>query len=436
MEPVERVYRLLVDDDEPADPAELPDEAASAVPSNALKLVVGFTLQKAGDRVVDAKTVLAWLLATLGAPAALTGLLVPVRESGALLPQALLAPWVRTRPQRKWVWIAGAAGQLVAVGAMAAIAATLRGAAAGAALVGALAVFALSRSLSSIASKDLIGRVIPKGRRGQVTGVATVTSGLVAITVGVAIRVWGDGDGTGDPVVFAWLLAAAASTWLWASLAFAAVREPVGEHDEEMDARPFARAVELLREDAPFRRFVVARTLLLVSALAPPFVVALATERAGASFGALGPFVIAQGLASLLGGRTWGRLADRSSRTVIMAAAGTASLLIVLFLGALRVPALAGLALLYPSTYFLLALAHTGSRIGRKTYVVDLAEGNRRTDHVAVSNTAMGVLLLVTGAVSAALASLGAEVALLFLAALGATGVPVARSLPEVSHTG
>jgi hypothetical protein len=63
---------------------------------------------------------------------------------------------------------------------------------------------------------------------------------------------------------------------------------------------------------------------------------------------------------------------------------------------------------------------------------VDLAEGNRRTDYVAVSNAAMGVLLLATGAVSAAIASFGAEAALLFLATLGVLAIPVGRSLPEV----
>lgn len=70
--------------------------------------------------------------------------------------------------------------------------------------------------------------------------------------------------------------------------------------------------------------------------------------------------------------------------------------------------------------------------MARKTYVVDMAEGDRVTDYVAVSNTAMGVLLLATGAVNAGLALLGVEVALAFLAAMGLIGVFVGRTLPEV----
>jgi hypothetical protein len=117
----------------------------------------------------------------------------------------------------------------------------------------------------------------------------------------------------------------------------------------------------------------------------------------------------------------------------MMWAAALASTVIVVFVVATRFEALAEATLLYPAAYLLLAIAHTGVRIGRKTYVVDLAEGNRRTDYVAVSNTAMGLILLVTGGLSAAAAVIGAEVALLSLAALGAGGVLVARSLPEVS---
>jgi hypothetical protein len=190
----------------------------------------------------------------------------------------------------------------------------------------------------------------------------------------------------------------------------------------------------LLRDDRPFRRFVAARTLLLVSALSPPFVVALAAGIGGLGLGGLGPFVIAQGLANLVGGKPFGTLADRSSRSLMMWGAGIASAVVLLFLAALSVPGVRAQWWLYPVVYLLLVLVHTAVRVARKTYVVDMAEGDRRTEYVAVANTAMGALLLVIGAVSGALAALGAEVALGFLALLGLAGVMVSRGLPEVSR--
>ena len=47
--------------------------------------------------------------------------------------------------------------------------------------------------------------------------------------------------------------------------------------------------------------------------------------------------------------------------------------------------------------FFILGIAHAGVRVGRKTYVLDMAGGNKRTDYVAVSNSAIVLILLATG---------------------------------------
>ena len=90
------------------------------MPENSTRLVGAFTLTKFGDRIVDAKTTLAWLLTAAGAPAFATGLLVPIRESGSLIPQTALVGWVRGFERRTRVWIIGSLGQAAAVVAMAA----------------------------------------------------------------------------------------------------------------------------------------------------------------------------------------------------------------------------------------------------------------------------------------------------------------------------
>lgn len=393
------------------------------------RIVAALTATKFGDRVVDVKTVLPWLLGALGAPTVLIGLLVPVRESGSMLPQTALLPWVRARPRRKPVWLLGAAGQAVAVGAIAVVALTMTGAAAGLAVLVALVAFAGFRSLTSLTTKDVMGRTVDKGVRGRVTGTATTISGLVAITVGLGLRQLGEDAPTW---AFAALLAAAATMWLLAMVPFGRVAEPVGEHDEEVDTSAISDGLALLRDDPDFRRFVIARTLLLVSALTPPYVVTLAQSATGDSIAGVGPFVVAAGVAGLLGGRLWGDVADRSSRLVIAGAAGAATLVVVVFLLLERGGMLAGAAF-YVGAYFALALTHTAARVGRKTYVVDLGEGNQRTDYIAVSNTLMAVLLLAVGGLTSALATFGPAVALVALAAIGALGVPAALSLPEVS---
>ena len=396
--------------------------------------VIANALQATGDQVVNAKTVLPWALTAVGAPAAFLGLLVPVRESGSMLPQAAMSPVLQRAPRRRHFWLWGAAGQASATAGMALAVAVLSGWVAGAVVVGLLAVFALSRSLNSLAGKDVLGRTVPKGERGQINGLSTTLSGAVAITLGLGIRVLGGGDVSVGAL--AGLLAAAALAWVLALIVYAGIREPevapealAGDDEEGWVVTSW----RLLRDDAPFRTFVLARGLLLVSALSPPFVVALAAEQGGTDLAGLGPFVVAQGLASLVGGRIFGRWADRSSQRLMTWAAAGASVTVIAFLGLLQLPPVAETWWLYPLTFLVLALAHTGVRVARKTYVVDMAGEEKRTSYVAVSNTAISVLLLVVGALSSALAVLGSPTALAFLAALGLVGVLVARSLPEVS---
>src|SRR5690625_6834810 len=102
------------------------DDAASDatpdVPANGLRFIGASALQNAGDQVVNAGTVLPWLLTALGAPVGLISLLVPIRESGSMLPQAWLSPRIQQRAQRRWVWVAGALVQAASAAAMAAAA--------------------------------------------------------------------------------------------------------------------------------------------------------------------------------------------------------------------------------------------------------------------------------------------------------------------------
>lgn len=91
-------------------------------------------------------------------------------------------------------------------------------------------------------------------------------------------------------------------------------------------------------------------------------------------------------------------------------------------------------AAVFVGSYFLLTLLHSGVRVGRKTYVVDVAEGDTRTAYVAVGNTTMGLILLVVGGISSALALLGVQWALVFLAVLGLIGAASALKMPEVSR--
>ncbi len=426
MTAAQTVYRRLIG--APVDRSDL-GAAADEVAPNGLRLLGAHTLTQVGDRVFDPKTVLPYVLAVGGAPTGLVGLLVPLRESGSLLPQvALLGLVQRTRRRRRLLVVAALAQALIVLLCAAAVL-LLEGLALGLAVVVCVAGFALARALSSLTNKDVRGRLLPKGERGRVTGLATSVSGVVAIGVGLGVRLLGQGSGAS---LLAGLLAGAAVLWVLAAGLFATLAEPATE--PEQGAPGPASAFALLREDRDLRVFVLARMLLFVSALSPPFLVALATSRTGGGVAGAGSFVVAAGVAAAVGGRAWGSAADRSSRRVMAWAAGLATLTVLTFLAATRT-GLGDQEWLYVLAYGVLAVVHTGARVGRKTYVVDLAGGAGRAERVAVANTLTGALLLGVGGFTAVLAQAGPEVALLALAVLGLLGVPAALRLPEVERS-
>lgn len=437
MRNAEKLYSALVRRNPEAE-LKMPETARRNVAPNGLRQVFANALQSSGDQTVNASTVLPWLFAALGVPAALTGLLVPIRESGSMLPQAMLTPLVVRVKYRKWILVVGALIQAAAVGVMAVTATVGQGLGAGISIIAALAVFSFGRCLTSIASKDVLGRTIPKGERGQINGLATTAAGLVAITLGLTIRLFG-GENL-EATQLAWLLASGAVLWLGVALVSARVQEPADETTNDAPSKPvtqgwLTQTVTLLRDDKPFRQFVMVRSLLLVSALSPPFIVSLSLQSGACTLAGLGGFVIASGIAALLGGRVFGRLADRSSSRLMSIGSGVASAIIIVTVIVVSLPSFSATGtlgnLFFITVYFSLTMMHTGVRVGRKTYIVDMAEGDTRTTYVAVSNSAMGIILLIVGAVTSALAVVHIVWALLFLAGLGLMGVFAGARLPK-----
>ncbi|MGK7295418.1 MAG: MFS transporter [Candidatus Wenzhouxiangella sp. M2_3B_020] len=430
---LDQVYQQLVNEEDARVCRDISDDACRVVPGNFVLQVVTQFFTKLGDAIANPKTVLAWLMSALAAPAAFTAFLVPIRESGSLIPQLLIAAWVRKQSVRKWTFVAGSVLQAASVAAMAVIAATLTGAAAGAALLTALAVFSLSRGLCSVASKDVLGKTVPKTRRGRVSGWSQTLAGLVTIGVGVTLLFGVEGGMETSRWLL--LLAAGAALWVLAAGTYATIREYPGATEGGGNAitEAFGR-LALLKDDPGFRHFVIARSLLLCSALSAPFFIMLAHRNTDGAVLALGLFVIADGVAGLVSSPFWGKFADVSSRRVMIIAGASAALTGLLLVGVVNgVSFLAGQPWLYPIFFFLLSVSHAGVRMGRKTYIVDLAGGNKRTDYVAVSNTVIGFVLLAAGSIGALSAVVSISGVIVVLAAMGFAGAWMSARLPEVT---
>ena len=417
---MESLYERLAEDDEGRVCKAISEAACREAPGNFMRHLLANTLSNLADRLASAKTTLPWLLMQLGAPAWMLSLLVPIREAGSMLPQMLIGEWVRRQPVRKWVWVMGGALQGACLAAMGWAGIALQGAAAGWALMFLLVLFSLSRGACSVAYKDVLGKTIPKTRRGRLSGWISSVSGLAALAAGAGLGLVQGEQSTGLVVG---LLVSGALLWWTAALSFSRIVEQAGATEGGANGIGAALAqLKVLRTDAPFRRFVIARALAMGSGLAAPLYLSLARDALGEATLWLGVFIAIEGLASLLsspGVGTLGRPVQppgvrRRLRAGRRAVAGRGA-------GSLAEHASRRVAqLFFPLAFFGLGVAHAGVRLGRKTYLVDMAEGNRRTTYVAVSNTVIGALLLFTGLLGAlaATVSVPGTIALLGLAGL------------------
>jgi hypothetical protein len=432
---IEELYNRITGDEDARVCKDIPDAACNDQPRNFFAYLCANLLGKVADEIASAKLVIPWLFGALGVPATFTGFLVPIREAGVLIPQLAVAAAVRRMPIRKGVWQVGAILSALSLFGMAAAALTLDGAAAGAAIVLMLVVFSLARGLCSVSAKDVLGKTVSKSRRGALMGWSASLSGAAVLAIGVWLSTSGlEGAGLG---VFGGLLIAGGLLWLLATLSFGLIKEQPGATEGGGNALSVALGqLRLLVDDAPFRRFVTARALLLAVALAPPFYVLIAQAQAGPGLLGLGALIVANGLAASVSAPVWGHLGDRSSRLVMGSAAAGAGLLGLFTFAAVSLDwswatGELGLAVVF----LLLNVMHGGVRLGRKVYLVDMASGENRAAYVAVSNTAVGVLMLAGGLVGLLGDWLGAAATVLILGGFSLLAALYVLRLPEVSES-
>ncbi|ARE39314.1 Permease of the major facilitator superfamily [Rhodovulum sp. P5] len=414
----------LLTEDSGAPARDITETARARESGNFLRHAGALSLSKLADGLIDPKLVLSWLMGTLGAPAALIGLLVPVRESGALLPQLLTAPRIRAMGRRKWAWAGGALGQGLAALAILLAALMLSGWAAGLVIVAALAVLAVSRSVCSVSYKDVLGKTVDKSRRGTVTGLAgSIAAAGVLIFAGLLI------SGTVprlDLVLGA--IALAGLCWIGSASIFATMTEE--DRPGETATGIGLSQIGLLWRDPRLGHFVMARILLLPTALAPPYLVMLADQAGEDRLGALGAMVLASSLAGLTSSWVWGRLADRSSRLVLAIAGAVAAA----FLGLavmLDTGGLMGTVWAAPAVLFGLMIAYQGVRLGRSTYLVDMAPSDNRAVYTAVANTTVGVALIAAGGFGIVAALIGPALTLAAFAGISACGALLSFTMKE-----
>ncbi len=431
---VELSYRVLSgDDSDERACAAIPDESCTNLPRNYVLNVANGAATKLAEQLANPGLVLPWLLSSIGVPAALTAIVMPIKQAGSLLPQLAVAGWIRARARRKWVWVAAGALQAVALMLIALAAMRLPPLAAGAAIVVLFAAFSMASGMGSVAFQDVMGKTIPKGRRGRLLSNRALIGGAFALAAAAALQFGPIGQARFDLLIV--LVCTAAVLWAVGALAFAAIQEQPGETQGGRSMlRELQSGLRIAREVRGYRRFLVARALLLGVEIAMPFYALHASELFDRSAEIVPLFILAVAGASVVSSPFWGALSDWSSRQVmvISGAIGVATGVAALAIGFL--PADAPRLWLYAVVFAGLGIAESGLRLGRKTYLSDGAPDDERPLFVAFANTSVGLLALASALIGVLVDATHPLAGIAVTSVMAAFGVGAALLLPPASR--
>lgn len=260
----ESIYEKLMNEEDARVCKAIDENACKVVPGNFFLTIISYFFNKLADSLANTKVIIPWIMESLSVPLFLISFLVPIRESGSLLPQLLIAAYIRKKPIRKYVWVMGAILQALSMIGIGVVAWSMTGLNAGIAIIALIIIFSLARGLSSVAAKDVLGKTIPKTRRGALNGYSGSLAGLLIIGVGAYFLMVGEKPFS--PQNFGILLFGAGTFWIIAGLVYSRIKEFEGETHGGGNAISVAlKKISLLKTDKDFRNFVISRALFLCS---------------------------------------------------------------------------------------------------------------------------------------------------------------------------
>lgn len=265
--------------------------------------------------------------------------------------------------------------------------------------------------------QDLIARVFPVIRRGRFFGITTFV---------------GNGTGALGATFSAWLLAtlvfpgnfvatftiaAGFITLSWFFLALTREPEQPITAPRQSSREFWASLPAILRQDANFRRFVLARLLAVLGGMGSGFVTVAAVSRWQVSDGAVGLYTMALMIGQTAATLLAGFLADRHGHKLPL------TLSVLLATSAYALAWLAPTPGWYYVVFFLLGSATGAAVVSGTMIALEFSVAYLRPTYVGLINTAMGLVGMVSPLLGAWLASRSYDLLFALSAAFSLAGL-------------
>ena len=358
------------------------------------------------EALIDPPLVLTWFVSQLTSSNLLIGLVAPLGNAGWFLPQVFVSARIQ-RMERKMPSYALAA-------VIRTVAWFLLGAAVWLVddprflLISFFVLYGVARmsaGLGGLAFFDVVAKTIPARRRGSFFAWRQFLGGALGLGAGWVLEMVLDHPSFPFPRGHAVLFFLYCAVMLPALVAFVFIREPPGAVVSEPVAvgEQLRRARRLLRADKVYRHYMAARLALGLAGVALPFYGILAKSVLGAPEGMVGVYVVARVGAQLFSNLLWGSLSDRRGNRLVMRLVGLgnglAALLALVLLGVVGLlrPQGAWLPYLAVPLFLLDGAVRPGQVLVGSNFLLELVPEAERSLYLGLSNTLMGVVVLVSG---------------------------------------
>ena len=367
--------------------------------------VINGALGGFGDALTSVPLVMTALLSQLTGSNLLIALMGPLRDAGWYLPQFFMAPWVDRAPLKVNAYRTSSIFRILAWGALVAGIFLFRDP--GLLLVSIFLCTVVISILAGFAALPFLvatAKVIPPTHMGLVFGLRQFFGGLLGVLAGGAVTlILGGQTGLTFPQNYAVVLGCGALGYSLSYITFGLVKEdpdPAPPKSAPVLAN-LRQAWAIARDDEQYQRYILMRVALMIAAACVPFLTVYAKRALGVSDAFIGTLISVTLASSLLSNLVWARLSNRRGNRMVM--------IIAALIGA-GFCAVAALMTALPSSSVNADLAHTllivlfaasgamlaGINLVSAPLMIEVAAPDSRSLYIGLSNSILGVVLLLT----------------------------------------
>jgi MFS family permease len=358
------------------------------------------------EALIDPPLVLTWFVSQLTSSNLLAGLVSPLGNAGWFLPQIFVSARIQ-RMERKMPSYALAAVIRTIIWIFLAVAVwvvddpqIL--------LISFFVLYSIARLTSGLAGLtffDVVAKTIPARRRGSFFSWRQLLGSLLGLGGGWIVKTVLNHPALPFPDGHALLFALYCVVMVPGLVSFISIREPPRKvvNIPVKISEQLRRASQLLRENKVYRRHLSARTALILAGVVLPFYGIYAKDVLGAPEGMVGVYVTTRIAAQMLFNLPWGRLSDRYGNRLAMQllslGSGATVLLALILIATVEFLHLQGTWLPYLALplFFLDGAIRPAQVLSGSNFLLELVPEDERPLYLGLSNTLMGIVVLISG---------------------------------------